>query len=79
MADYLSRHPAQCDESTIKSEEMCKDWFTLNIVKEFTIGLEQAVFAKRNQPTKSRKTETRIDSGEWVWWKFQVVIKLLIV
>ena len=56
MADYLSRHPAHCSGSIIKSEEMFKDWFTINIVEEFTNRLERAVMVKKNEQTKSQET-----------------------
>ena len=34
MADYLSRHPSQYQNSCIKAEEMFNNWFTINVVKE---------------------------------------------
>ena len=70
MADYFSRHPSQCKGSIIQSEEMFKEWFTVNVVDEFTNGLKQTVLAKKERNNQNaRKFEqygeyTSTDSGE---------------
>ena len=36
MADYLSRHESDYEESEAKAEEFFNDWFTVNVVKEIS-------------------------------------------
>ena len=43
MADYSSRHPSHCNGTSIKLEEMFRDRFTINVVEEFTGGLEKTL------------------------------------
>ena len=51
MADYLSRHPSAYSGAVIKSEQIFKDWFTINVVNEFANDLEEAIMAKSKKAT----------------------------
>ena len=50
----ISRHPFHCNRTSIKSVEMFEDWFTINVVDEFTKGIDQTLLAKRNGSIKTR-------------------------
>ena len=59
MANYLSRHPSQYEELSIKTEETFNDWFTINVVKEVAPKLHKAEFAKMDKPIRSQKNKAR--------------------
>ena len=55
MADYLSRHPSQYEGSSIKSDEMFNNWFTINVVADVAPKSNEAVLANPNKPIRTQK------------------------
>ena len=52
LTDYLSRHPSEYNDSTIKSGEIFSSWFTINVVKE-TIPALNKKSTKENEPIRT--------------------------
>ena len=58
MAEYLSRHPSECEGSVAKAEELFNDWFTVNVVKEITPEMKRlADWRKPIRSQESRKVQ----------------------
>ena len=41
MAYYLSRHLSSCEGSQYTSEHLFNDWFTINVMEDFTNELKK--------------------------------------
>ena len=54
MADYLSRHPSEYEDSIAIAEQLFKDWFTVNVVKEITPELKQ--LADQRKPIRAQES-----------------------
>ena len=54
MADYLSRHPSEYEDSIAKAEQLFNDWFAVNAVKEITPELKQ--LADQRKPIRAQES-----------------------